>query len=444
MARKKRKKPTRQKRPAFHAKFSAGTQVQVKAGVKDPDYPDIPLGGWSGIIEKVDRNSRPIRYLIEWDEHTLANMHPVYRNRCERDGLDEETIWLGEEDITSAADKPVPMEQPKNLITRTLRKNDQDDRVRAVFGLTSDDPLPDGNEATLSQYHYYLRRHLSFPFKAKFSVEIGPFEEKEYTFEVVDLLDPEDCDLDDGLCCEAVREDETLDLPLGGIEVTTNVHNRQMIEDYSYWFWNWRGEDSIISHSKTAILLSDERPFTRTMMVRITILCGVIGAIYGLALGTFVGAIEEARIGAGIGAFLLGLIGFVTFSKEDSAFATIDDGRTSLFLSGLFGALLAALTGTLLGAILVALVVAYKGVIIASLIGAIIGYLLAKVRQQVRWIILGVLIGACVGPFVQVFIDRFDLALQGALYGIVIGCVSGMVFYWGLVAITYLVVQVTR
>ena len=89
----------KEKEPRTPARFAAGAQVRVKPGTTDPDFPDIPLGGWAGTISEVDERSAPPTYLIEWDRHTLDHMHPVYRKRCERDGLELESMWLGEDDI---------------------------------------------------------------------------------------------------------------------------------------------------------------------------------------------------------------------------------------------------------------------------------------------------------------------------------------------------------
>jgi hypothetical protein len=47
------------------AKFAAGAQVRVRPGTTDPDFPDIPLGGWAGTIREVDRRSNSPEYLIE-------------------------------------------------------------------------------------------------------------------------------------------------------------------------------------------------------------------------------------------------------------------------------------------------------------------------------------------------------------------------------------------
>ena len=53
------------------------------------------------MIAEVD-NGNPPSYLIRWNEKTLASIHPIYRKRCERDGLDVEEMWLSEEVLLGA------------------------------------------------------------------------------------------------------------------------------------------------------------------------------------------------------------------------------------------------------------------------------------------------------------------------------------------------------
>jgi len=71
----------------YHRK---GDIVQVRSGIKDADFPDITIGGWVGEITEVDDQS-PVTYMITWNEETLRLMHPVFKRRCERDGLDMES-----------------------------------------------------------------------------------------------------------------------------------------------------------------------------------------------------------------------------------------------------------------------------------------------------------------------------------------------------------------
>ena len=137
------KKNQKEKKARPLARFTAGAQVCVKPGTTVPDFEDIPLGGWAGAIREVDQRSSPPTYLIEWNRHTLDHMHSVYRKRCERDGLEPESMWLGEDDIEPATGGPVVIEQPASIVTRPLNEKDHDDRVRIALGLTGDDPLPE-------------------------------------------------------------------------------------------------------------------------------------------------------------------------------------------------------------------------------------------------------------------------------------------------------------
>src|SRR4051794_3182228 len=100
------------KRPATPPRLEARAKVRVERGVGDPDFPDIPLGGWAGTVKEVHRAKGEVTYLIAWDRRTLANTHPVYRKRCERDGLVFESMWLDEGNIEPDEGGPIPIEPP--------------------------------------------------------------------------------------------------------------------------------------------------------------------------------------------------------------------------------------------------------------------------------------------------------------------------------------------
>src|SRR5262245_43210552 len=233
------KKSKKEKEPRTTARFAAGAQVRVKPGTTDPDFPDIPLGGWAGTIRDVDLRAAPPAYLLDWDRHTLDQMHPVYRKRCERDGLEVESMWLGEDDIEPATGAPAVIEQPTSVVTRPLGETDQDDRVRVALGLTGDDPLPGVDDDTLRAYHRYLAAHLTFPCEAKWESEHGPTQ----TIKITGLGDPEDdtwAGETYGLLCEARAEGRLVEVPLGECEAKKGGPNRRLLKDYSYWFWNNR------------------------------------------------------------------------------------------------------------------------------------------------------------------------------------------------------------
>ncbi len=149
------------RKPPAEATVQAGDHVRVRHGVSDVDYPDMPLGGWGGEISEADEGRM---YTVRWSQETLDAIHPVFKKRCEKDGLELDECCLGEDDLEPYLGSPLDIEQPKEIKTKPLNPKDQDDRIRMVFGLTSNDPLPDVDEddpglQTLADYCYWFWNH---------------------------------------------------------------------------------------------------------------------------------------------------------------------------------------------------------------------------------------------------------------------------------------------
>jgi hypothetical protein len=214
------------------ARFKVGDKVRVKSGVRDPDFPDIPLGRWAGTVKDVGHVKGEVTYLIAWNGATLRGMHSIYKKRCERDGLEMESMWLGDGDIEPDDGTRIPMEQPTQIVTKPLSEKDQDDRVRMALGLTHDDPLPDASRKTLLVYHRCLAAQLKFPFRARSEID-------GESLTVHRILSPSEYDLDeeDGLLCEARNMEGTFLVPLS--ELDDAVGNRKLVSDYGYWFHNY-------------------------------------------------------------------------------------------------------------------------------------------------------------------------------------------------------------
>jgi hypothetical protein len=223
------------------ASFAVGDAIRVRSGVTDPDFPDIPLGGWAGKITEVEEGDPPL-YLIRWSQETLKNMHPVYRNRCERDGLDHEEMQLGEDEVEADAGGPVILEQPTKIVTPPLSMKDQDDRIRVVFGLTRDDVLPEADEDSLRSYYKHLAAKLKFPVEAIWAKEVGMGEVTEKVSILALGGNADEPWIDDmhGIICEAKMSRGEGNLPLAEMEKVKGKPNKQLIEDYAYWFWNNR------------------------------------------------------------------------------------------------------------------------------------------------------------------------------------------------------------
>ena len=226
--------PGSKKKP-ITVKFHNGDKVRVKHGVKDDDYPDMPLGGWAGTIDETHDDGM---YTVQWSRETIELIHPVFKQRCEIDGLDQDNYVLSSDDLEADSGGPLKIEQPQKITTKPLSPQEQDDRIRMVFGLTSNDPLPDVDDETLEAYYEHLRKNLIFPFTAEYREEYG----QPQRVKIIGLGDPDDdpmIDEMDGILCEARLEGQVVTIPLGKLEDASGKPNRQLIDDYSYWIHNW-------------------------------------------------------------------------------------------------------------------------------------------------------------------------------------------------------------
>jgi hypothetical protein len=117
----------------------------------------------------------------------------------------------------------------------------QPDRILAVLGMAGDH-LAQVDEETLSRYYRYLSANLSFPFVAHYPEPTNPQEESDFRCVVLELLDPAKHlgDEFDGIFCKTRKGKYEINLPLTELRVSGGGPNFQFIEDYLFWFWNWR------------------------------------------------------------------------------------------------------------------------------------------------------------------------------------------------------------
>lgn len=206
-------------------KFPAGSAVHVRRGAADCDDPVLPFGGWVGRVVEVQEDACTM-CLVRWSPETLAAVSPVFKGRW-----DFTETWLDEDDLESDEGKPAPLEEP----TATLvSDNDQDDRLRSIFGLFNSDPLPRVCLDALRTYHEHLGVRLSFPFAGGLQrgAESGPGTR---SMTVVRLFQRAGINDSDRILCRAVDARGARGVPLAAVRVAANSPNAQLIEDYCYW-----------------------------------------------------------------------------------------------------------------------------------------------------------------------------------------------------------------
>jgi hypothetical protein len=82
--------------------FDEGAHVRVKPGVTAPELPDVLCAGWTGqIAERVGKKTDP-KYVVAWDDATLAALPEGYRERCEQKGLLYEMSCFAADDLEPA------------------------------------------------------------------------------------------------------------------------------------------------------------------------------------------------------------------------------------------------------------------------------------------------------------------------------------------------------
>jgi len=104
------------------------------------------------------------------------------------------------------------------------------------------DGLPRVNRDTLARYYSYLSANLSLQFTAYYPRPMNARERTDFRCRVLELLDPTQHlgDEFDGIFCRTRKGNFEVNLPLIELQIPDDSSDFQLIEDYSFWFWNWR------------------------------------------------------------------------------------------------------------------------------------------------------------------------------------------------------------
>jgi hypothetical protein len=118
----------------------------------------------------------------------------------------------------------------------------QEDRIRRIFGLAEESPLPQVSHETLAAYYEHLAANLLLPFEALFCPVGGDMRQLIHYVRVVELTDPRLLHTHNphGLFCKAQNAKQLLDVSLADLGVRDENPNCQLVDDYAYWFVNWR------------------------------------------------------------------------------------------------------------------------------------------------------------------------------------------------------------
>jgi hypothetical protein len=115
----------------------------------------------------------------------------------------------------------------------------EDSRIRRVFALAEDDPIPRVSQDALLTYRVFLGATLSFPFKALYAETTAPVRRLFRCVVVLGLSETTNRRTS-VLMVRVQNAQGEIEIPLAELGVREGDPNHQLIDDFAYWFWNWR------------------------------------------------------------------------------------------------------------------------------------------------------------------------------------------------------------
>lgn len=82
------------------SKPNTGQRVRVKEGVTMPEYPNVVISGWTGLILETQGRGAETKIILEWDDPALEAMPTEYREECESQNMLYTMACLPVSDVT--------------------------------------------------------------------------------------------------------------------------------------------------------------------------------------------------------------------------------------------------------------------------------------------------------------------------------------------------------
>lgn len=83
--------------------LTTGARIKVKPGTVMPEFPSLPIGGWTGVVTRVVRRKHETGYLIAWDGPIIDRMPRDYVRQCGEHYLMHQMAYLQQADVEAAA-----------------------------------------------------------------------------------------------------------------------------------------------------------------------------------------------------------------------------------------------------------------------------------------------------------------------------------------------------
>lgn len=255
-------------------RFKIGDYVRVRPGERCEATGDVAYGGWDGEAILVEEFEGGFEYQVRWSDETLDAADPIHEEIWWREMVDDDGLWFREDQLEPHAGDAPPRESLSEEFVREFE--DRDSRIAAALGVEGPGAIPFPDEDYLDRYHRYLTERLEFPFEAQFEM-LGHVDDEEEAdrgddldeeaevlvdeFAAADKVDDEWATHDvtvlglipledndscsyTGLLCRALEENRPQELALTDLKLKHEGPNRELVDDFRYWFDTWHRLDS--------------------------------------------------------------------------------------------------------------------------------------------------------------------------------------------------------
>jgi hypothetical protein len=212
------------------------------------------MGGWTGTIERVQRNriDQRRRCWVHFIDSTISRLHSVYLDREERDndlGYEPWDNWLGEELLAPGEVPPGAIEHPH---LPAWAEQAGDPQVRLIFGLEPEDDYPSCSADTARVWRNFLTEHIPLPrrLRAAASHDSGSRE-----LLLRRILEPDEVasEVDDkphGLYAEVSVDNEIEVTRLDDVMLFDDDPYETLLCDYAHWYDEIHGDDEGMSFAE--------------------------------------------------------------------------------------------------------------------------------------------------------------------------------------------------
>ncbi|TWT55273.1 hypothetical protein KOR42_29000 [Thalassoglobus neptunius] len=82
------------------SKPTAGQRVRVNDGVSMPEYPELDISGWTGVVMETQGRGATAKVILNWSDEALESMSNEYREMCDSQNMLYSMACLLMSDVT--------------------------------------------------------------------------------------------------------------------------------------------------------------------------------------------------------------------------------------------------------------------------------------------------------------------------------------------------------